>query len=120
MKIMKYAITCATALIITGCVTTQSFQSSMNRFIGQPTSALIQEFGEPLQQLHQAGRTVLVFQPVQLNIPLTIPTANDHGSPIVINSGSGASYPADCKVFFSVSNNAVTNWYSQGKACPNH
>ena len=120
MKNIKYAITCLSALFITGCVTTQSFQSSMNRFIGQPTNALIQEFGEPIQQLQQAGRTVLVFQPVQINIPLTIPASTDHGAPIVINSGSGGAYPADCKVFFSVSENTVTNWYSQGKACPNY
>lgn len=117
---MKYIITCFTALLVTGCVTTQSFQSSMNRFIGKPPNALVAEFGEPIQQLQQAGRTVLVFQPVQLNIPLTIPTATDHGAPIVINSGSGATYPADCKVFFSVTENTVTNWYSQGKACPNY
>ncbi len=117
---MKYAIAYIIALLITACVTTQSFQSSMSRFIGQPTSVLIEEFGQPTQQLQQAGRTILVFQPVQLNIPLTIPTVTDHGAPVVITPSTSETYPADCKVFFSINENIVTNWYSQGKACPNH
>lgn len=117
---MRYTMICLTAFIITGCVTTQSFQSSMNRFIGQPTSALIQEFGQPTQQLNQAGRTILVFKPVQVSIPLTIPTVSDHGAPVAISPSTSAAYPADCQVFFSVHNNTVTNWYSQGQACPSH
>lgn len=110
----------AASALITGCVTTQTLPTSMNRFIGQPSSALIAEFGQPIQQLEQAGRTIWVFQPVQLNIPLTIPTVNNQGAPAVVTSSTGETYPAACKVFFNIVNHKVNNWYSQGKDCPNH
>ncbi|XID74779.1 hypothetical protein ACF3NA_09735 [Alkanindiges sp. WGS2144] len=104
-------------ILLTGCVTTQSFQSSMNRFVGQPASALTHEFGQPTQQLLQAGKTILVFQPVQLNIPLTPPTT-DQANPAVISPSNSESFPADCRVFFTIEYAKVTNWYSQGKDCP--
>ena len=117
---MVYLITLLISMFTTGCVNTQTLPSSMNRFIGQPSTALITEFGQPIQQLQQAGRTIWVFQPVQLSIPLTIPTVNNQGAPAVATSSTGQSYPAACKVFFNLVDGKVNNWYSQGKDCPNH
>lgn len=121
---MKYSIACTITVLLsmftTACVTTQTLPSSMNRFVGQPSAALIAEFGQPIQQLQQAGRTIWVFQPVQLNIPITIPTVNNQGAPAVVTSSTGQTYPAACKVFFNIVNGKVNNWYSQGKDCPDH
>lgn len=107
-------------LLLAGCATTQSFTSTMNLFNGQPTSRLIAEFGTPDQRIEQDGQTILVFRPVMVNIPIPTPAlvSGMGGAYVTPRSSSNYSIRANCRVAFTLKNDQVTDWTSQGKDCP--
>lgn len=114
------------AMILTGCVTSPSFSTTMNYLNGQPVSTLLAELGQPDQHIQQDDQTVLVFRPVMVNIPIptpmqTTPTINGMGGAYVSpRPSSSYSIRANCRVAFIIKNDQVTDWYAQGKDCPSH
>lgn len=122
-KNIMYKLVISTGLLLlAGCATTQSFNSTMDDFKGQPASQLIDEFGTPDQRIEQHEQTILVFRPMRVNIP--VPTAalvsGMGGAYITPRSSSNFSIRAACQVVFTLRNDQVTDWYSHGKDCPGH
>ena len=111
------------SVVITGCATTQSFTTSMNKLKGQSASKLIKEFGAPDQRIDKNGQTTLIFRPIITNIPIPAASStqisgmrSDYSSP---RASSIYGIRANCRVAFTLENNQVIDWVSQGKECPN-
>jgi hypothetical protein len=120
-KLIKSLMIGTSLCLLAGCATTKSFTTTMNYFNGQPASRLIAEFGTPDQRIEQNGQTILVFRPILVNIPVPTPTlvSGMGGAYVTPRSSSNYSIRASCRVGFVLSNDQVTDWYSQGKDCPN-
>lgn len=111
----------ASALLLTGCATTQSFVSTMDQYKGQSAASLIKKFGTADQRIEKDGQTTLIFRPIKTSIPVptTAPTTGMGGAYMTPRPNAGYEVRASCRVAFILKNDQVIDWYSQGKECPN-
>lgn len=116
-KNIKLSFIVLTGILVSACASTQvDFNRHMQVHVGQPTHVLIKKLGKPEKQFQQQGKVILVYRPFTLNMPIPVNIQYVTGG-MRLETANQNVY-ADCSVYFSIKNDIVQSWSTEGSECP--